>query len=84
MKTQTEKWLKSAIAALVSGSANAFLGVAGISGAQAVGMQIQQFTPKQFGVAVLSGGLVGLFAYLKQSPVPPDSDTKPPFDTKGT
>lgn len=38
-----------------------------------IGVQIENLSPKQLVVTTLMGGLIGMFAYLKQSPVPPDT-----------
>ncbi len=75
MRTSTIKWGKSLVAAVVSGSANAVLASLGIAGANAVGAQIPALDPKQLGTIAVSGAVVGLVAYLKQSPVPPDETT---------
>src|SRR5271157_2318670 len=69
----TEHWIKALVAAAVTGASNAGLSVLGISGAQAVGIQINQLNGRQVLAAILSGGIVGALAYLKQSPVPPDA-----------
>lgn len=63
-------WLKLLIGAAVGGAANSLLSVAGIAGANQVGMNIQQFTPKQFGAMCVSGAIVGAAMYLKKSPLP--------------
>ena len=75
MKTTTELWLKGLMAAVVGGSANSFLSALGITGAQIVGINVQQLSLKQLIVTTVVGGAVGLALYLKQSPVPPDSKT---------
>ncbi len=69
-------WAKGLLAAVIGGVSNSFLSAMGIVGANAVGVKIDQLTPKQIGSVCLSGGLVGLFLYLKQSPVPPNGDTQ--------
>jgi len=88
MKVKTEQWLKALVAAVVSGCSNSFLSAVGISGAQMVGVKIDSLSPKQLIVTTIMGGAIGMFAYLKQSPVPPDSTgnteqfTKPTDETK--
>ena len=72
MKVATIKWAKAVFAAFVTGASSSFLSVLGVSGAQAVGINIQQFSPKQLVATTVAGGLIGMAAYLKQSPVPPD------------
>lgn len=66
------KWLKMLVAAIVTGASNAGLAALGVSGANIVGANIPPLDWKQLGVMCLSGGVVGLLAYLKQAPVPPD------------
>ena len=60
------------IAAVVTGASNAGLASLGIAGADSIGVNIPSLQWKQIGVMVVSGGIVGLFAYLKTAPVPPD------------
>jgi hypothetical protein len=70
--SKTRMWLKSAAAAVVGGLANSFLSALGITGAQIVGIKVDQLNPKQLVATTIVGGLVGLALFLKQSPVPPD------------
>jgi hypothetical protein len=77
MRLKTILWAKALLAAFIGGVANAGLSALGISGAQAVGVQIPQLDWKQFVTVCASGGVIGAFLYLKQSPVPPD-----PTDTE--
>ena len=72
MKLATEKWLRSLIAAVVTGGATSGLSALGISVADAAGANIGGLNIKQVGALFLSGALVGLLAYLKQSPIPPE------------
>jgi len=74
-----KKWFKLLIASVVTGASNAGLAVLGISGANAAGVDIPALNFKQLGVMCLSGAIVGLLAYLKQSPVPPDSGNTSKF-----
>jgi hypothetical protein len=53
----------------------------GIAGANALGVNIAKLDFKQLGAMCLSGGIVGMLMYLKQSPVPPDGTT---FEIKET
>jgi len=71
MKIKTELWIKGAVAAIVGGFANSFLSALGITGAQIVGIKIEQLSLDQLITTTVVGGLVGLALYLKQSPVPP-------------
>jgi len=80
MTRHTSHWLKLLIAAIVTGCSNSFLSAVGVAGAQMVGVQIETLSPKQLAVTTIMGGVIGMFAYLKQSPVPPDDTdflTKP-------
>lgn len=72
MKTATSKWIKGLVAAVVTSFATSGLSALGIAGADAAGLNVSQLDPKQFGVIALTGGVVGLLAYLKQSPIPAD------------
>jgi len=71
MTTPTEIWLKGLVAAIVGGFANSFLSALGITGAQIIGIKIEQLSARQLLTTTVVGGLVGLALYLKQSPVPP-------------
>lgn len=74
MKIKTELWIKALIASTVTGAASTGLSALGIATANGLGANVPQLDLKQLGVMLLSGGIVGLLAYLKQSPVPPDDD----------
>lgn len=83
MKEKTSKWLKSLIAAIVTGSSNAALSILGIPAANAVfNTNIPALTAKQLGLQVFFGGFIGMCAYLKQSPVPPDDGNTNFFTNK--
>jgi hypothetical protein len=77
MKNVTFLWLKKAIAAAVTGFSSAVLSALGTVAADSVGLNVPALTLKQLGVVALVGGGVGLLAYLKQSPVPPDEEEPP-------
>ena len=70
--SKTKIWLRSAAAAVVGGLANSFLSALGITGAQIVGVSVDQLSLKQLIATTVVGGLVGLAMFLKQSPVPPE------------
>ncbi len=72
MKLKTEQWLKALIAAIVTGAASTGLSALGIATASGLGVNIPKLDFKQLGVMLISGGIIGALAYLKQSPVPPD------------
>jgi hypothetical protein len=64
-------WVYSLFSAFITGLATSFLSAIGISGAQAVGIQVDQLQPRQLCVVAIFGGLVGAMSFLKQSPLPP-------------
>lgn len=72
MKTTTHKWLKALVASVVTGASSSGLSALGVSAADAAGMNVGTLNLKQLGVMALAGGIVGMLAYLKQSPVPQD------------
>lgn len=74
-----ETWLRGLLAAFLSGASTSLLSALGVSGAQELGLNIPRLTFKQMGVIALVGGVVGLAAYLKQSPIP----TEPPGPPSG-
>ena len=69
------QWVKAVIAAFVSGAATSFLNALGVTGANMIGIHIEQFTPKQLMATTLVGALIGVALYLKTAPVPPGGDT---------
>jgi len=73
MNAGVSLWLKGLAAAVVGGCANSFLAALGITGAQIVGINVQQLSLRQLVVTTVVGGAVGLALYLKQSPVPPNT-----------
>jgi hypothetical protein len=75
VSSSTHKWLKALAAAIITGFSNSFLSAVGVASAEMVGMKIENLSPKQLLIMTLMGGLVGMFAYLKQSPVPLNGDT---------
>ena len=73
-----QHWFKALVAAAVTGGSNALLTSLGITGAQMIGIKVDQLSGDQLLATLACGALVGTCAYLKQSPVPPDEpDTKP-------
>jgi hypothetical protein len=73
MRDKTRNWIRGLVSAVVTGGSSAALASLGISGANAVGVPVPQLDIKQLGAVVIGGGIVGMLAYLKQSPIPPDS-----------
>lgn len=72
-----ETWVRGLFAAFLSGASTSLLSALGVSGAAELGVSIPRLTFKQMGVIALVGGIVGLAAYLKQSPIPSEPE---PFD----
>lgn len=71
MKEQAKQWLHNLVAAVVTGGCTTALAALGIAGLDAVGANVQALDFEQTGMLFASGGVVGLLAYLKQSPLPP-------------
>ena len=72
MTEKAKLWLHNLIAAVVTGGSTTALAALGIAGADAMGANVQALDLKQTGMLFLSGAVVGLLAYLKQSPIPPE------------
>jgi len=73
-ETKRQLWIRALIASVVTGASSSGLAALGVSVADAAGANIGTLNMKQLGVMALTGGIVGLLAYLKQSPVPPAED----------
>ena len=71
MNTKTNIWLHQLMAAAITGGATSGLSSLGITVADAAGANVGALNMKQVGVLFVSGAMVGLLAYLKQSPLPP-------------
>lgn len=72
LRIATEIWIKSLLAAMISGSANSFLSGIGIGAGNAMGItHMPNLTFPQMGEIAIVGGLVGAAMYLAKSPVPP-------------
>ena len=72
MKGTMKKWIHNLIAAVITGGSTAALATLGVTVANTAGAQVTQLNLKQAGVLFVSGAVVGLLAYLKQSPLPPE------------
>jgi hypothetical protein len=72
MKDKVQRWLHNLVAAIITGGSNAALAALGMVGADAIGIKVPQLDLKQVGVIFVSGAVIGLLAYLKQSPLPPE------------
>jgi hypothetical protein len=75
--SKTKLWLNHLIAAVITGGSSTALASLGISGASMVGLDIKPLDFKQLGAVALGGAVVGLLAYLKQSPIPPTDENTP-------
>ena len=73
MRLKTEIWFRSLVAAVITGASSTALSALGIATANGLGVNVPRLDFKQLGIMLLSGGVIGALAYLKQSPVPPES-----------
>ena len=73
MTLKTKVWFKALVASLVTGASSTGLSAIGIATANGLGVNVPKLDYKQLGVMLVSGGIVGVLTYLKQSPVPPDA-----------
>ena len=74
MTTKAKLWLRNLAAAVITGGTSTALASLGIAGASAAGVDIKPLDFKQISIVALGGAVVGLLAYLKQSPIPPAED----------
>jgi len=72
MRKEVNVWLHGTVSALITGATTSFLNVLGVAGAQAIGIQVTQLNFRQLAIVTIMGGIVGMAAYLKQSPLPPE------------
>jgi hypothetical protein len=59
------------VAAVITGGSTTALSALGVVAADSVGLNVPTLDMKQLGILFASGAIVGLLAYLKQSPLPP-------------
>ena len=74
MTTKAKIWLRNLAAAVITGGTSTALASLGIAGASSAGVDIKPLDYKQIAIIGLTGAVVGLLAYLKQSPIPPSDD----------
>lgn len=67
-------WLHGLVAAVIGGTASAGLTYLTMNGAAAQGLDVPVLNFKALGIILLASGLVNMFAYLKQSPLPDTKD----------
>jgi hypothetical protein len=65
-------WLRGLIGGFIGGAATAGSAWLGMSAAHGAGVDVPVMNFKALGIILLSGGMVSLLAYLKQSPLPPE------------
>lgn len=70
MKEYIVNWFHKLAAAIITGAATSALSVLGIAAADVAGANVKALDYSQAGAMFISGGIVGLLAYLKQSPLP--------------
>lgn len=71
MKTKAQIWLRNLAAAAIVGGSTTALAALGIVAADSIGVDVRPLDFAQVGILFVSGAVVGLLAYLKQSPLPP-------------
>lgn len=77
MSVQTrKKWFHGLGSAVITGFATSLLAGLSLEGAQATGVNVASLAPGQLLSVALAGGVVGMAAYLKQSPLPPMDEDK--------
>lgn len=69
-----KRWAYGLASAVITGACSAGLGSLGITGANAVGIQIPTLDHRQLGAVAIGGGIVGCMAFLMKSPLPPEDD----------
>lgn len=68
-----KRWLHNLLAAVITGAVSSGLASLGIAAADAAGVTVQPLNYKQLISVAIAGAVVGLLAYLKQSPLPPET-----------
>ena len=66
------RWLRGLVGGFIGGAATAGGAWVGMSAAHSAGADVPLLNIKALGIILLSGGLSSTFAYLKQSPLPPE------------
>jgi hypothetical protein len=77
MTVKAKMWLHGLFSGFITGVSTGFLSALGITGANMVGVKMEQLQPKQLMVLTVMGGVVGAMSYLKQSPLPPEDNSDP-------
>jgi hypothetical protein len=63
-------WLRLMLANIITGGASTVLSALGITGAKALGVKVVELDFNSIVVMFISGGIIGFFSYIKQSPLP--------------
>ena len=74
MRQKVKTWLHGLIGGAIGGGANAFVASLGIAGADAIGVQVKTLDYQQMVAIFVTGFVVSIMFYLKQSPLPPPSN----------
>lgn len=74
MTSKMKHWFHGLVSACVTGIATSGLSALGVAGLDEVGMNITKLDLKQMCIITVIGGVVGMLAYLKQSPLEPVLD----------
>lgn len=82
MRTSERLWFRGLVGGFISASASAGAGFLGLTGANALGIDVPVLNWKSLGILLLTSGVASAFAYLSKSPLPPDDGTT--FVTKQT
>lgn len=74
MKVTIRHWLYGLGSALITGITSSVSSALGIVGAEKIGIDVPTLTFRQMGIIAIFGGIVGAISYLRQSPLPPETD----------
>lgn len=80
MTNRTRHWLHGIFSAIITGGATSGLSSLGILGSDLVGVKVPSLDWDQLAILTASGGVIGMLAYLKQSPLPPEDVTPLPVN----
>jgi hypothetical protein len=76
-------WIYGLMSGFIGGAASAGLAALGAATASGLGMDVKSLDWKQFGIILLTSGMVSAFAFLKQSPLPAkDAEAGPANNSK--
>lgn len=81
MRTPAKKWLHGLIGGIIGGAATTGSAWLAMAGAHSAGIDVPVLNWKALLVILCSGALTSAFAYLKQSPLPPEDDDFQPLLT---